>query len=85
MPLVVVENDFRPEKSPWYSIQNVQITTKINEKLQIYGGLKNLLNFIPQNPLFNPAEPFSDTFDTAYGFAPIQGIRGFLGVRWHLH
>lgn len=85
MPLVVVENDFRPEKSPWYSIQNVQITTKINEKLQIYGGLKNLLNFIPQNPLFNPSQPFSDTFDTAYGFAPIQGIRGFLGLRWHLH
>jgi len=41
-------------------------------------------NFIPQNPLFNPAQPFSDTFDTAYGFAPIQGIRGFLGLRWHL-
>lgn len=84
MPLVVVENDFRPKQSPWYSIQNIQITTKINEKLQIYGGLKNFLNFIPQNPLFNPEQPFSDTFDTAYGFAPIQGIRGFFGLRWHL-
>ena len=85
MPLVIVENDPRPSWSPWYSIQNVQITTKISEKLQIYGGIKNLLNFIPQNPLFNPTQPFSDTFDTAYGFAPIQGIRGFLGLRWHLH
>lgn len=84
MPLVTVENDPRPSQSPWYSIQNVQITTKVNHKLQIYGGVKNLLNFIPQNPLFNPTQPFSDTFDTAYGFAPIQGIRGFLGLRWHL-
>ncbi|MCS6795378.1 MAG: TonB-dependent receptor [Raineya sp.] len=85
MPLVVVENDFRPEKSPWYSIQNLQVTTSIKEKWQVYAGLKNLLNFVPQNPLFNPQNPFSETFDTAYGFAPLQGIRGFLGVRWHLH
>jgi outer membrane receptor for ferrienterochelin and colicins len=85
MPLVQVENDFRPEKSPWYSIQNLQITTSVKEKWQIYAGVKNLLNFMPQNPLFNPQNPFSDSFDTAYGFAPLQGIRGFLGVRWHLH
>ncbi|WP_448530244.1 TonB-dependent receptor [Raineya sp.] len=85
MPLVVVENDFRPEKSPWYSIQNLQVTTSIQEKWQVYAGVKNLLNFMPQNPLFNPQNPFSDSFDTAYGFAPLQGIRGFLGLRWHLH
>jgi outer membrane receptor for ferrienterochelin and colicins len=85
MPLVTVENDPRPSHSPWYSIQNIQVTTKISKQLQMYGGVKNLLNFIPQNPLFNPSQPFSDTFDTAYGFAAVQGIRGFLGLRWHLH
>lgn len=85
MPLVVVENDFRPPKSPWYSIQNLQITKFLKKKWQLYGGVKNLLNFVPQNPIFNPQDPFSDTFDTAYGFAPLQGIRVFLGLRWHLH
>lgn len=84
MPLVLVENDPRPSKSPWYSIQNIQLTTTLAHNIQIYGGVKNFLNFIPENPLFNPSQPFSETFDTAYGFAPMQGIRGFLGVRWHL-
>jgi outer membrane receptor for ferrienterochelin and colicins len=84
MPLVTVEDDPRPSQSPWYSIQNIQLTAKINHRFQVYGGVKNLFNFVPKNPLFNSAEPFSETFDTAYGFAPIQGIRGFLGLRWHI-
>ncbi len=28
--------------------------------------------------------PHHYTFDTTYGYAPMQGIRGFLGVRYTL-
>ncbi|HEY8401243.1 MAG TPA: TonB-dependent receptor [Cytophagaceae bacterium] len=92
MHLPVLANDYRPDKSPWFSLQNIQVTKKI-KKWEVYGGVKNLLNFIPKDPLMRPFDPFdkhvSDpvsnpngyTFDTTYNYAPIQGIRGFLGVR----
>jgi len=92
MRLPIVPNDYRPEYSPWFSIQNVQLTKRFKNGLEIYGGLKNLLNFIPEDPLLRPFDPFDKqvginnpngyTFDPTYNFAPMQGIRGFLGVRW---
>jgi outer membrane receptor for ferrienterochelin and colicins len=106
MDLPVLENDFRPSQSPWFSLQNIQWTKKFRNGLDIYLGIKNLFNFIPQNPIMHPDDPFDRpggkywladstpnlqtnpngyTFDPTYNFAPIQGIRGFLGVRWTLN
>ncbi len=39
--------DPRQEYSPWWSIQNLQLTKKLGEKLEIYGGVKNLLDWTP--------------------------------------
>lgn len=95
MPLPTLPNDFRPSHSPWFSLQNIQCTKKFANGLAIYGGAKNLLNFVPKNPLMRPFDPFDKTininnpngysFDTAYNYAPLQGIRGFLGLRYALY
>ncbi len=94
MRLPVLPNDFRPEYSPWYCLMNVQATKKFKFGLEIYAGVKNLLNFMPKNPLMRPHDPFDKTvndaeknpngyvFDTSYNYAPLQGIRGFVGVRY---
>ncbi len=95
MHLPVVPNDYRPEKSPWYSIQNLQITKTFGSGLQVYGGVKNLLNFMPKGDVilraFDPFDktandpinnPNGYTFDPTYIYAPMQGIRAFLGVRY---
>ncbi|WP_281309462.1 TonB-dependent receptor [Flavobacterium flavigenum] len=42
------ENDPRSPKSPWYSIQNIQFTFSGWKNFEIYGGIKNLLNFTPK-------------------------------------
>lgn len=96
MRLPVLPDDYRPEYSPTYALLNLQVKRRIGERWEIYGGAKNLLDFIPKNPLMRPFDPFDKTasdpvsnpngytFDTAYIYAPIQGIRGFLGVRWTL-
>lgn len=97
------ELDDRPAYSPWYSIQNIQLTKKLGEKWEVYGGVKNLLNFTPpansiarafdpfdRGVLFapdgsvvpTPGNPNALTFDPTYVYAPNQGIRGFLGVRF---
>ncbi|MBT1705402.1 TonB-dependent receptor [Chryseosolibacter indicus] len=92
MHLPVVPNDFRPEKSPWFTTMNFQITKTFTNGLEIYTGAKNILNFIPKHPLLRPFDPFDKnvtinnpegyTFDTSYNYAPVQGIKGFAGLRY---
>lgn len=59
MYLPVVPGDFRDEQSPWYCIMNVQLTKSFAAGLEVYAGAKNLLGFIPSNPLLHPDDPFN--------------------------
>lgn len=100
--------DPRAATSPIWSIQNIQATYKWNNTFEIYGGIKNLLNWTPNkknafliarpndpfdenvqfdgngNVMATPENPYALTFDPAYVYAPNQGIRGFLGLRYYL-
>ena len=87
------ENDSRAAFSPWYSIQNIQLTKKIDTDWELYGGVKNLLNFTPAansiNSANNPFDIGVDTelnpekaFDPSYVYASNQGTRMFLGLRY---
>jgi outer membrane receptor for ferrienterochelin and colicins len=94
MHLPVQPNDFRPARSPWFGLLNFQITRLFKSGFEIYTGIKNILNFMPRHPIMRPHDPFDKfvndlisnpngyTFDTAYNYAPIQGIRGFVGFRY---
>jgi outer membrane receptor for ferrienterochelin and colicins len=100
--------DPRREYSPFWSIQNIQFTYKKINRLELYAGIKNLLNWTPNknnpflvarandpfdkevvfdtngNAVATPNNPYALTFDPSYVFAPNQGIRGFLGLRYKL-
>lgn len=102
------ELDPRPEYSPTWSIQNIQVTYGGFNNFEIYGGVKNLLNWTPTkhtpfliarandpfdrevvfdgdgNAVATPNNPHALTFDPAYMYAPNQGIRGFVGIRYTL-
>jgi outer membrane receptor for ferrienterochelin and colicins len=94
--LPIVPNDFRPEFSPWFTLANLQLTQRVGKKIEIYGGIKNLLNFLPKNPILRPEDPFDKhvndqvnnpngyTFDPSYNYAPLSGRRAFLGVRLNI-
>lgn len=92
MLLPVVPNDFRPSQSPWFCIMNIQFTQKLKKGVEIFAGAKNLMNFIPKNPILRSEDPFNKnpsennphgyTFDPSYNYAPIQGIKGYLGLRY---
>lgn len=99
MNMPVVPNDFRSFRSPWVPLFNLQITRHLHatadNHLELYGGVKNLLNFVPKDAaLLRPFDPFDKhigeenpygyTFDTAYNYAPIQGAKFFLGARYTL-
>lgn len=56
---VLGDLDPRASESPWWSIQNIQLTMPIGQKLEVYGGVKNLLNFTPPaNSIARPFDPF---------------------------
>lgn len=62
------DTDPRRAYSPWWSIQNIQLTKKIAQNFEIYGGVKNLLNWTP-----NRGNPFiiaraHDPFDKQVQF-----------------
>ena len=59
------DTDPRKESSPWFSIQNIQITKKLGDNWELYGGVKNLLNFTPVN---NSIARAFDPFDTSVIF-----------------
>lgn len=82
MYLPVVPDDFRPPQSPWFSLINVQLNKPFQERWQVYGGVKNLLNFIPKHPILHPEDPFGERFDASYNYAPVQGMRAFIGLRY---
>ncbi|MFP5470414.1 MAG: TonB-dependent receptor [Bacteroidia bacterium] len=98
------ELDDRPQFSPWYSLQNIQVTKQIKSTWEVYAGVKNLLNYTPPansiarsfdpfdkqvefdesgNPIATLNNPNALTFDPSYVFAPNQGRRVFLGVRYN--
>ena len=98
--------DPRQALSPTWSIQNIQLIYTGYKHLEIYGGVKNLLNFTPNknNPfiiarandpfdklveyntngkvLATATNPYALTFDPNYVYAPNQGIRMFIGLRY---
>ncbi len=62
------DTDPRLAFSPWWSIQNIQLTQKTGNNFEIYGGVKNLLNWTP-----NKGNPFliarsNDPFDKSVQF-----------------
>ena len=61
--------DPRPDESPWWSIQNIQLTYKGFDNIEIYGGVKNLLDWTPWRDLDEPiiARAF-DPFDRGVDF-----------------
>jgi outer membrane receptor for ferrienterochelin and colicins len=92
---VLGENDPRPEESKTWSIQNIQVTKHFHGGFEIFGGVKNLLNWTPTKGIpflisraHDPFEKIDDPtllpFDPSYVYGPNQGIRAFLGIRYNI-
>jgi len=62
---------------------NAQVTKKW-DKFDIYIGGENLTNYTQENPVQHGATPQSDLFDVSQVYAPLMGIRGYIGFRWNI-
>lgn len=79
---VLGENDPRSAQSPWWSIQNIQLTKSFSKSkgLEFYAGIKNLLNWTPWKNLATSMiarahDPFDKDvlFDTNGDVIPTAG------------
>lgn len=97
MLLPSLTNDFRDSESPFYSIQNFQFIKTLKGSMELYVGVKKILNFTPPaNSIMRAIDPFDKkikdsvnnldvyTFDLIYAFASLKGIRGFIGYSFNL-
>ncbi len=80
----------RPTQSSTFGVHNIQISKNLPKGLAMYGGLRNIFDFVqPWSPLTGANDPdsnlgFSNRFDTSYAYAPIQGREYYLGIKWDL-
>ena len=83
LPLI----EARPTESKPFSRHHFQIQKGFSNRISIYGGIRNILNFIPNfSPLVGFEDPnhspgFSPYFDTSYSYAPIRRRTFYLGVK----
>ncbi|HAG16860.1 MAG TPA: TonB-dependent receptor [Bacteroidales bacterium] len=68
--------------SPDFFLMNAQISKVWNEKLDIYLGAENLLNYTQSNPILSAENPQSDYFDASLIWGPIYGLKIYLGLRY---
>ena len=100
MKLPRVENDYRPEYSKPTFIANIQLSKSFKNNIEIYGGVKNIFNVLPKGDVIarwwdpfgepgNGITPPKGSNDVIfepndYSYTPMQGTRGFIGVRYNL-
>jgi outer membrane receptor for ferrienterochelin and colicins len=58
LPLIS-DTDPRNPESPLFSIQNIQLSKRLGTEWEMYGGVKNLLNFTPsRDSIARAFDPF---------------------------
>ncbi|GIV31698.1 MAG: TonB-dependent receptor [Saprospiraceae bacterium] len=67
--------------TPGYVLVNAQLTRRF-ERLEIYAGGENLTDYRQQHAIVAWDDPFGPDFDAMQVWAPLVGIRGYVGLRW---
>ncbi len=80
----------RTTRSVAFGFHNLQVSkTFKNKNMTLYAGIQNIFDYRQNtSPLSGYNDPnatpgFSEFFDTAYAFSPIQGREVYLGFRWN--
>ncbi|MEZ4773498.1 MAG: TonB-dependent receptor [Bacteroidia bacterium] len=78
------ENYQLPTRSPDFFMVNGQVSKVFREKLDVYMGVENLLNFRQNRPFISSEAPFSEFFDSSIVWGPIFGRNIYLGLRYKI-
>ncbi len=74
-------HDF-PPTSPTFALLNAQVTRKIGQNFEIYGGCENITGYQQHHAIISADNPASTFFNGSQVWAPMMRQVGYLGVRW---
>lgn len=69
--------------SPQYFILHAQVSKRF-KWFEIYAGGENLTDFIQEDPILAPDDPFGQYFDASMVWGPLLGRRFYAGIRYTL-
>ncbi len=72
------------EFSPSFYLMNAQISKTWNEKLEVYLGGENLLEYMQPNPIISNEDPFGSYFDSSMIWGPVMGRIIYVGIRYRI-
>ena len=72
------------EYSPAFPVMNLQVSKTWLEKLNVYVGVENLLNYTQKDPILASEDPFGPYFDGSMAWGPIFGRNVYAGIRYTL-
>jgi outer membrane receptor for ferrienterochelin and colicin len=70
--------------SPGFYLMNAQISKIFREKLELYLGAENLLNYQQPNPIIASEDPFGHYFDASLIWGPVFGRSVYFGIRYKI-
>ncbi len=56
----------------------------ISRSWELYAGCENLLNYTQHTAIIDAANPFGNYFNAAEIYAPVSGIKPYLGIKWRI-
>ena len=89
-PQRLPDNSFVPHElrhdfsqiTPTFALLNAQITRKIGQNLELYGGCENITGYQQHHVIISAEDPGSIYFNGSQVWAPMMRQVGYLGVRW---
>ena len=67
-----------------FFVHNSQITKRY-DNIEVYIGAENILNFTQDNPIKIADNPTDENFDASIVYAPINGRKIYLGLRYRIN
>lgn len=64
-----------------YTVFNTQVTRAF-KRIEIYAGVENIFNYVQQNQLIDPGNPFGPYFDASMVWGPVMGRVIYGGLRF---
>lgn len=71
----------RSQYSNTFSEHNLKMTKIFSSSFEVFVSGKNVFNYVQDNPIISPQQPFSEEFATDYVYGPLQGRRIMVGIK----
>lgn len=78
-----LNSNTRPETSELYYLLNSQIRRDV-DRLELYAGVENILNFKQKDAIIDPDNPFGTEFDASMVWGPVNGRVIYFGINLKL-